>query len=134
MAEAVLDASALLAYLQDEPGADAVEVRLTAGAAISTVNWSEVLAKVMEAGAAATERLEHLVEEGGGLAELLAVTPFLRRDAERAAALQAVTRSRGLSLGDRACLALADRLGVPAVTADRAWLDLDIAVDILSIR
>lgn len=134
MSEAVLDASALLAYLQDEPGADAVEARLVAGAAISTVNWSEVLAKVAAAGAAAAQRLERLMRPGGGLMELLAIAPFLRRDAERAAALQALTRIRGLSLGDRACLALADRLGVPAVTADRAWIDLDIAVDVVRIR
>lgn len=134
MTEAVLDASALLAYLQDEPGAAAVDDCLAAGAAISTVNWSEVLAKVAEAGAAATERLERLMQQGGGLEELLAITPFLRHDAEHAAALQAVTRSRGLSLGDRACLALAGRLGVPAVTADRAWLDLDVPIEVLSIR
>jgi len=134
MAEAVLDASALLAYLLDEPGAEVVDDRLVAGAAISTVNWCEVIAKVGEAGAVATERLELLVQPGGGLEELLAITPFLRQDAERVAGLQAVTRARGLSLGDRACLALALRLGAPAVTADRAWLDLDLPVEVLGIR
>lgn len=62
------------------------------------------------------------------------LVPFDVADAEAAAELWRRTRHRGLSLADRACLALAARLRVPAVTADRAWTDLDVGVEIVSIR
>lgn len=133
MSESVLDASALLAYLKDEPGAEVVEERLLTGAAISTVNWSEVLAKMAERGERAERELRRLMEEWG-VAQLLEIVPFSREDAERAASLRAATRSLGLSLGDRACLAFAWRLDRPALTADRSWLDLSLPFEVVAIR
>jgi PIN domain nuclease of toxin-antitoxin system len=112
--EVVLDASALLAFLRGEPGADRVEASLR-GALISAVNWSEVLAKAADYGAAlgAIRRvLEPLP---------VRVIPFDGEDAVLAAALRAGTMSHGLSLGDRACLALGKRLGLPVLTSERSW-------------
>lgn len=123
MAEAVLDASAVLCLLQEEPGAKLVESHL-AGAHISAVNLCEVLGKLADAG------LDDLAARTA-VADLgLEVHPFERVDAEQAAALRVNTRAAGLSLGDRACLALARRLGSVAVTSDRVWsrLKLDITV------
>ena len=64
----------------------------------------------------------------------VALMPFDVSDAETAADLWVRTRHHGLSLGDRACLALAARIDAPAVTADRAWRDLDVRVEIVCIR
>jgi PIN domain nuclease of toxin-antitoxin system len=111
----VLDASAVLAFLQDEPGAAAVEASLP-HSVISAVNLSEVIAKLSERGMPAEairEALEGLPFD---------VHAFGLDDAYKAGALRAATRAAGLSFGDRACLALAARLGVAAVTADRAWI------------
>lgn len=124
---AVLDASALLALLHDEAGAEVVEGLVERGA-VSAVNWSEVrqrwIARELD-----VEGLRPDVEALG-----LTIVPFTADDAERAADFWPATRERGLSLGDRACLALAQRLRVPAVTADRAWLELELGVDVQSIR
>ena len=123
----VLDASAVLALLHGEPGAEVVE-RLVEGAAISAVNWSEVrqrwLARRLE-----VDGLRPDVEALG-----LKILPFTADDGEHAADLWPATREHGLSLGDRSCLALAHRLGLPAFTADRAWLDLDLGVEVEAIR
>jgi len=123
----VLDASALLAFLHGEPGGDLVEEML-GGSAISSVNWSEVIQKALEKDA----KVEGLCEELESLG--LEVVPFTAELAEKTARLRAETRSVGLSLGDRACLALADDLGRPAVTADRVWRDLSLRIDIRVIR
>ena len=121
----VLDASAVLALLHSEPGADAVEEALE-HAAISTVNWSEVCQR----------SIAHDVDVSDLDTEALGVqlVPFSVEDAEQAAELWSATRHLGLSLGDRACLGLARRLERPALTADRAWLDLDLGVEIRAIR
>lgn len=123
----VLDASAMLALLHSEPGAEAVEDVLDR-AAISTVNWSEVCQRW----------LAHDVDPVDLRADIEAlgvqIVPFTADDAEQAAALWRSTRRVGLSLGDRACLGLARRLELPAVTADRAWLDADIGIEIRPIR
>jgi ribonuclease VapC len=123
----VLDASALLALLHAEPGAEAVEQAVDR-AAISTVNWSEVCQR----------SLARNVDTNGLRAEVEAVgveiVPFTAADAERAADLWFPTRRLGLSLGDRACLALASRLDRPALTADRSWIELDLGVEIQAIR
>jgi PIN domain nuclease of toxin-antitoxin system len=111
---AVLDASALLAYLQRERGHLAV-APLLEGAAISAVNLSEVLQKAMAAGVL-VQGLEADLHAVG-----VRVHAFDTEDAASAAELWSSTRKLGLSLGDRACLALARRLHVPAYTADRAW-------------
>jgi ribonuclease VapC len=113
----VLDASALLALLQNEPGAEVVADLLPAGA-MSAVNLAEVVAKLIDHGVP----LEDAREALDGLP--IDVHAFDRDDAFAAGELRRVTRGVALSLGDRACLALAARLGVAAVTADRAWVSL----------
>ena len=64
----------------------------------------------------------------------LFVTPLDEPTATRVGALREATRPRGLSLGDRACIALAEKLGLPALTADHAWADLDLGVEVVLIR
>lgn len=128
-ASRVLDASALLAYLGDEPGSDAVEQALVEGAAMSAVNWAEVLTKAAEAGkspAALTAELE-----GAGLfGEGLQVVALVAADGPAIARLRPLTRALGLSLADRACLALAQRLDLPALTTDREWARLGIGAGV----
>lgn len=113
----VIDASALLAFLLGEPGADAVEARLAAGARCGAVNWSEVAQKVGGAGR------DWDLARALLLSYDLDVVDVGVADAERAAARW--RRGDGLSLADRLCLSLAERLGVPAWTADRSWGDGD---------
>jgi len=111
---AVLDASALLAMLQDEPGGDRVR-EVLAGSAMSTVNLAEIVA--------------HYTRNGADLPEIRAVLDPLPIDyvppdealAYDAGRLISATARHGLSLGDRMCLALAMRLGAPALSADRSW-------------
>lgn len=123
----VLDASAVLALVHSEPGSDLVE-EVIEGAAMSTVNWSEVCARAL------AHRVEvHALRASMG-ALGLELVPFDEADAEDAAALWPRTRSAGLSLADRTCLALAQRLGGRAVTADRSWLALDLGVEVYAIR
>jgi PIN domain nuclease of toxin-antitoxin system len=127
VAEAVLDASALLAFLQNEPGADQVEAVLTRSC-ISAVNLAEVLSKLVQYGKpleAVTYQIERL---------RLPVIPFDAGDAKIVASLWPSTRASGLSLGDRACLSLGLRLALPVLTAERAWANLKIAVDVGIIR
>ena len=114
MASAVLDASALLVLLKGEPGTDEVAEALP-GAVLSAVNLAEVVGKLVDSGMP-DEALRGLLE---GLS--LGVAPFDQGDAYAAGLLRAPTRRAGLSLGDRACLALAKRLDLPALTTDRAW-------------
>lgn len=109
----VLDASAVLAFLGDEPGAALVEEALEDGAICSAVNYSEVAQKVGAAGVDWGVAAALLTSYG------LAVEPAGVPDAERAATLW--VRGSGLSLGDRFCLALGERLDVPVLTADTAW-------------
>lgn len=123
----VLDASALIALLVGEPGAERVEA-LSAGAVISTVNWTEVL----EATAALGLPLSHRQEQLEGLG--ISLVPFTAEQAEAAAAMRESTRDAGLSLADRACLALALSLGATTVTADRAWAKIDVGVEIQLVR
>ncbi len=124
---AVLDASALLAFLHDEPGAEKVEAEL-ASAVISSVNWAETVQRLIARGVDVGGLRDDLQEYG------LTILSFSVEEAELAGALWARTRDRGLSLGDRACLATAARLGLPAYTADRAWLDLELGVEVRAIR
>jgi PIN domain nuclease of toxin-antitoxin system len=129
----VLDASALLAYLNDEPGAQVVEDALVRGSAMSAVNMAEVLSKLTEIGEDPDDVTKEL-ERRGLLGGKLAVFPLTAADAVVIANLHRKTKAHGLSLGDRACLGLALRLRVPAVTADRAWLRLRVAVKVEAIR
>jgi PIN domain nuclease of toxin-antitoxin system len=124
-ARVVLDASAVLAWLQVEPGADIVDPLLSE-AAMSAVNWSEVLQKVAQRGRGADEASDLLQALG------LEVVPLTAEDAEVAARLWGQAPS--LSLGDRCCFALARRLGLPAITADRDWRHLAAGVEVRPIR
>ena len=133
--ESVLDASALLAYLQDEPGADLVEDALSVGCRMSAVNWAEVLSKTTDLGRGGTEIVAELTERGL-LGQTLGIVPFGEEDAPGVAALRPRTRQLGLSLGDRACLALGQRLRLPVLTADGDWHQLaeELELEITVIR
>ena len=109
----VLDASAILAFVQDEAGASVVEEALQGGTRCAAVNWSEVAQKVLGAG-----RNWDLVR-GLLLSYGLRVDAVGVEDAEWAA--RRWSRGEGLSLADRLCLALAERLGEDVLTADAAW-------------
>jgi ribonuclease VapC len=128
-----LDASALLALLQNEPGAEIVEDAIADGATISTVNLAEALSTMARKGADPATALATMTERGviGGA---ITVEPFTLADAVEAARLRPLTAKAGLSLGDRSCLALARRLGTPALTADQSWRGIDLPVEIRSIR
>lgn len=119
VSQAVLDASALLAYLFDEPGANVVEEALLAGALMNTVNFSEVLGKLTDRGVAVEQALSDLTAQG--LLDLLEIVDFTVPLAEEAARLREITRDTGLSLGDRACLALGRLKNLPVITADSLW-------------
>lgn len=123
----VLDASALLAVLLDEPGGDRV-LPVLQGAVMSAVNLSESVSRAIDRGFPASDALA-LVDRFR-----LTVSAFDRKQAELAAGLRLAMRAKGLSLGDRACLALALDLDCPVLTADRAWAALDLGVDIRLIR
>lgn len=129
----VLDASALLAWLQGETGADQVDEALRQGTTIHVVNWAEVLTRLASKGLPAAEATRQLTERGI-LGQLLTVNLGTVEDAEVAADLFGATRDAGLSLGDRYGLALAGRLGVPVLTADRAWGSLSVGVSVTVIR
>lgn len=128
-----MDASALIAYLRKEPGGERVAEAMADGLVMSSVNLSEVLSKLAEAGAQPDQALEAMVERGivGGT---VTIDDFTQADALSVARLRPLTRHVGLSLGDRACFALAGRLGLSALTADRTWIDLDIGVVVELIR
>lgn len=130
---AVLDASALLAYLRGERGAERVVAILAEGAVISTVNLAEVLSKRAEAGDD-PEALARRMIDSGLLLGAVDVAYLELDDAVTIARLRTATGRNGLSLGDRACLAVARRLAGRAVTADTAWADLDAGVEIETIR
>jgi ribonuclease VapC len=129
----VLDASALLAYLREEPGADIVADTIADGAIISAVNLAEVLSRSADRGADPA-KLAATLAEGGLLDGAITVEPFTAADAIDTARLRPLTRDAGLSLGDRACLALARRLDNQAVTADTAWLGIPHDVELRQIR
>jgi PIN domain nuclease of toxin-antitoxin system len=127
MAKVVLDASALLAFVTGEPGGEIVADAI-GDAVISTVNFAEAVTKLIDRGASLDGARDVL-----GIAEY-GIVEFDRGQAEATGALIAKTRKRGLSLGDRACLALAQRERIPALTADRGWADLDVGVDVRLFR
>lgn len=125
MALWVLDASALLAFLNVEPGCERVEtILLEEDAVASSVNLAEVLSKLAEWGVP-TELLLARLD-----ATRLRTVDYDRAQAQTTAGLRVPTKALGLSLGDRACLALAKQLNATALTADRPWTRLDPALDI----
>lgn len=123
----VLDASALLAYLNGEPGADRVQQCIEQGQAImSSVNLAEVLSKCADQGMSSADQAALCA------ALPLEITPSDTALALSSAALRSSTRAQGLSLGDRCCLALAQSRSATALTADQAWSRLgraDIGVE-----
>jgi ribonuclease VapC len=123
----VLDASAVLALLAEEPGADEVEALLD-GSAMSAVNLAEVLQKSMQHDVD-TEGLEYDLRGLG-----VELYPFDVIHARATAELWERAPRAGLSLGDRACLSLASGLGAVAVTTDRHWAELDIGIPVRVIR
>lgn len=127
MSEVVLDASAVLALINEEPGGEVVDDFLDE-AIISAVNLSEVIAVLVDAGF----DVDHASARIGALG--LDVVAFDQPQALRAGALRAATRRAGLSLGDRACLGLAEARHAPAVTADRRWATLDLSAGVQLIR
>lgn len=118
MTDPVLDASAVLAVIFGEAGADRVAGHLP-GARISAVNATEVMTKLIDLGM--PEDIVDAIFEG----LQLTVLPFEMRHARETARLRSFTRGAGLSLGDRACLAVAGQLEATAFTTDRAWAQLD---------
>ncbi|XXY21287.1 type II toxin-antitoxin system VapC family toxin [Sorangium sp. So ce216] len=133
MSSCVLDASALLAFLNEEAGADVVERALGDGAWMSAANWAEVMTKVVEVGLAPHEMRDEL-ERLGIFGQALRVVPVTEEDAMEIARLRPLTRAQGLSLGDRACLALGQRLNLPVITADRAWAGLSLGIEVQQLR
>ena len=123
----VLDASALLALINSEPGWEVVAATLSK-AAISAINLAEVITKMIDIG----------IPEDDAWAEAADLVPlvidFGPELARATAGLRVMTRPLGLSLGDRACLALAQQLDLPALTADTAWRRLSIGVEIRFVR
>ncbi|HEX7944855.1 MAG TPA: type II toxin-antitoxin system VapC family toxin [Phenylobacterium sp.] len=127
MTDLILDSSAVLAWVHDEPGGAALEPMLR-DAAISAVNLAEVVSKLIEQGYTPQQAISVV----GTFPSL--VEPFDEGLAVAAGLMRAETRRHGLSLGDRACLALARREELPAVTADRAWVQVEVGVEIRMLR
>lgn len=127
MNETILDATTVLALLNDEPGAAKV-ASLLPGSAISTVNLAEVVSKLAEAGMP-EETIKTVLGELG-----LIVIPFDESLAFSTGFLRPATSRYGLSLGDRACLALGQQLNRPVLTADRMWKTVKLDVEIQLIR
>ncbi len=124
----VLDASALLALIFDEPGAEGLTFSLLQTAAISTVNLAEVQTRLVRAG----DNPEKAWFDTRSYVRR--VYPFEEDQAKIAGDLVAQTRSLGLSLGDRACLALALTLKAPVYTADRIWQQVNVGVEVNLLR
>ena len=127
MSEVVLDASALLAFLKKEPGKERVEAVL-ARSIMSAVNLAEVVSKAIDSGGT----LDHT---SNVLSQLpLRIVPFTPEDAYISGSLRALTTPKGLSLGDRCCLALGVKTGLLVLTTEEKWLEVDAGVQVEKIR
>lgn len=127
MASIVLDSSVILAHINDEPGSERASA-FFGDALISAVNLAEVVGKLVERGASLALVRSALSRYG------LQVTAFDEELAESAGALRPYTKAFGLSLGDRACLALAQSVALPVLTADRMWKDLNLSIEVQLLR
>lgn len=128
MSKVVLDASAILALLNNEPGAEKLSLEILTDAVCSTVNLAEVQTKLVSEGGVPGEVWED------ALAAIREPVPFGADQAKIAGSLVMQTRHLGLSLGDRACLALGIALKAPIYTADKTWKKLKLDVRIHVIR
>lgn len=129
MSDYVLDASAVLVLLNQEPGSEVVEEALSGEATVmNAVNYTEVVSKLASVGMPPKTIADALEPLG------LTIQHHDRAVAEQAGLLYPATHRQGLSLGDRSCLALAKSLKLPALTADKAWVGLDIGVKVKLVR
>jgi ribonuclease VapC len=127
----LLDASAVLAFLQGEPGQDVVRQALQSSPClVSAANQAEVISKALDRGGS-KDNIERMLSELN-----YTVTELLPEDGTQAGWLRAATRHLGLSLGDRLCLACAQRLKIQVLTADREWVKLatELGLNIVCIR
>jgi ribonuclease VapC len=124
----VLDSSAVLAVLNKEAGADTLSLELLSNAVSSTVNLAEVQTKLVSRGVSPEEAWENT------LSPIREAMPFTEKQAKIAGSLVTQTRLLGLSMGDRACLALGIALNAPIYTADKSWKGLKLGVRIHVIR
>lgn len=127
MNKAVIDASVVLAALKGEPGGERL-ADMRAGRLISSVNLTEVITRLLD--------LEFSDQQALSMVEALGLTviPFDAQMAVRAGLLREKTRAAGLSLGGRACLAMAATLSLPVLTADRNWDRVSADVEVHQIR
>jgi len=128
MSRIVLDASAVLAILNREAGAEKLTPRLLSDATVSTVNLAEVYAKLVSRGMKSDEAWEATISP------IREAAVFTDEQAKIAGSLIAQTSVFGLSLGDRACLALGIALKAPVYTADRSWKNLKLGIRIHVVR
>lgn len=127
MNEFVVDASAVIALARGERGFEQVE-NVRDRSVVSAVNLMEAFSRLVRHDVD-PERVQSFLRQA-----FPSAVPFDREQAETAAMIHAGTRSAGLSLGDCACLALASLRKTPVLTADKAWLDLQLDVEIVMIR
>lgn len=128
MSKIVLDASVLLAVLNGEPGADRLTPQLLNVATSSTVNLAEVQSKLVSRGVDPEDAWK------ATLSPIREAAAFTDEQAKIAGSLVARTSPFGLSLGDRACLALGIALKAPVYTADRSWKNLKLGIRIHVVR
>jgi len=128
MNRVVLDASAVLAILNQESGGETLTPELLSSAAISAVNLAEVHGKLVGRGLSPDDAWE------AALSPIREVVPLTAEHARLVGDLVAQTRPLGLSLGDRACLALGLALKAPVYTADKSWKKLKVGARIHVIR
>jgi ribonuclease VapC len=128
MSDIVLDASAILAVIHGEPGADKLTTALLAHSVCSTVNLAEVMAKLVSRGWSEVEAWEDATSP------IRDAVAFTEEQARLSAGLIQLTRPLGLSLGDRSCIALGLSLGAPVYTADKSWTKLKLAIRVHVLR